>query len=265
MGDLTHECGRWTVLGAGTAVAHPTRSASGHLLETEDSKILIDAGSGTLAKLARQNVALADLDAVFISHAHLDHTLDLQALLFAAAIGSHGRSRDLPIFAAPEVRLLFERLELVFGKWVRPKGFDVVWHDVGAGEVSVGATVVHGEPLVHHSSSLGWRFELPGGASVAYSGDSELCEALVALCQGVDLAVLECSTTAARRVSGHLCPPDVAQVARDANATGVALVHRYAELDGVDLAAELAAHGYGGPVAVPEDGASLLVRCAGEP
>ena len=46
-------------------------------IETENSKVLFDVGISLRTikeRLARQNVSLSHLDAIFISHEHTDHT-----------------------------------------------------------------------------------------------------------------------------------------------------------------------------------------------
>ena len=80
------------------------------------------------------------------------------------------------------------------------------------------------------------------------------CPSRRALCAGADVAVLECATSADNKVPGHMTPREVARVACAAKVGAVVLVHMYPELDQVDLAAEVFAHGYQGNVTVARDG-----------
>ena len=74
---------RLTVLGSSASYAGPGQASAGYLIEGGDARVLFDCGSGVLAKLQR----VADphgLDAIFITHGHPDHFVDLygfQALL----------------------------------------------------------------------------------------------------------------------------------------------------------------------------------------
>ena len=244
----------WTVLGAGTAAPHAHRTPSGHLLQTPSTTLLVDMGPGTLWRLAAAGVDWANLDAIVLSHAHLDHTLDLAALMFAANLPGHGRTRPLPIVASPACKAVMDRLGAALERWFVPRGFDVPWILVEQGAVQLGDVSLELAPVVHHPSSLGMRFEA-AGRSIAYSGDSDRCDALVHLARVADLAVLECSTDVGRKVGGHMTPVEVAAVAEEARAGAVALVHMVPELDGVDLEAAVRHHGFRGPVKRCPDGA----------
>ena len=251
------------MLGAGTAGPHPNRSPSGHLLQSEKmtGPVLVDMGAGTLWRLARAGVSWESLAAIFITHTHLDHCLDLQSLFFASR-GGHGRTEPLPIYLSGAARDFFETLAAPLGKWFEPRGFDVQWHTVSPGRLRVAGLDVEAREVAHHHTSLGWRFGSDEGWSVAYSGDSDYCEGLVALCEGASLAVLECSTPDEEKYPGHMTPRDVARVALEARLETVALVHRYASLDAVDIAARLRTHGFTGEVVEAQDGTRIMLDSA---
>lgn len=84
-----------TFLGTGPGNAMPGRFQSSILLEWGDSVILLDAGEPCTAQLLNLGFALADLDAVWITHAHSDHVGGLPLLLQAGWL--HGRTRPLPL------------------------------------------------------------------------------------------------------------------------------------------------------------------------
>jgi ribonuclease BN (tRNA processing enzyme) len=251
---------RWTVLGAGTAAPHPLRSPAGHLLQCHNTTLLIDMGPGTLWRAAAHGVPWTSLDAILLSHRHLDHSLDLPALLFASRLPGHGRARPLPVHFGPGMRAFVAGFEAALGRWMQPLGFHIDWHEHETDHLQIGDVQVALAPVAHDPTSLGMRFTGPAGEVIAYSGDSDVCDALVALCQDADLAVLECSTPDGEKLRGHLSPREVAQVATQARARRVALVHTYPSTDGLDLAAQVAQHGYHGPVTVTRDGERLHTR-----
>src|SRR5512143_1075017 len=72
---------RLTILGAGTAIPLPGFSPAGHLVLIGDQPLLFDIGPGTLARLAAAGIDYRDLDHLFLTHHHSDHTLDLVTLL----------------------------------------------------------------------------------------------------------------------------------------------------------------------------------------
>ena len=73
---------RVTILGSGTAIPARGRFPAGVLVEAADWSMLVDAGPGTLRRLADVGIGLERIAAVLLTHYHTDHTADLAALLF---------------------------------------------------------------------------------------------------------------------------------------------------------------------------------------
>ncbi len=84
-----------TFLGTGPGDVMPGRFQSSILLEWGESVILLDAGEPCAAQLLNLGFPLADLDAVWITHAHSDHVGGLPLLLQASWL--HGRTQALPV------------------------------------------------------------------------------------------------------------------------------------------------------------------------
>lgn len=72
-----------TFLGTGVAVPYENRAQSSILVEYDGKKILIDCGIGSYHRLEQLGVELAELDAICITHHHLDHNGDLLNILKA--------------------------------------------------------------------------------------------------------------------------------------------------------------------------------------
>lgn len=72
-----------TVLGCATPCPSVDNPCSGYLVSGGDTRVWVDAGSGTLAELQR-HVRLDDLDAIWISHMHADHSADLLTAYYGA-------------------------------------------------------------------------------------------------------------------------------------------------------------------------------------
>src|SRR3954452_24581425 len=67
-----------TVVGCSPAWPNPGRAHSGYLLEHEGRRLLVDCGPGVLARL-REHEPWPSVDAIAITHTHLDHCGDLVA------------------------------------------------------------------------------------------------------------------------------------------------------------------------------------------
>ncbi len=92
----------FTILGSGTSVPHPQRSSSGFWLETETGSLLLDCSASAVHRMAQENLDWANLDAIWISHFHLDHVGGIPAFLFGTkyAPATQSRIKPLKIFGA---------------------------------------------------------------------------------------------------------------------------------------------------------------------
>src|SRR5215207_7773100 len=88
---------KFTVLGSGSAVAHPRRSSSAYWLETARGTILMDCAASAIHRMAQENLDWVNLDAIWISHFHLDHVGGLAPFLFATKHAPQTQARRKPL------------------------------------------------------------------------------------------------------------------------------------------------------------------------
>ena len=95
---------------AGTAGSVPTpkRGLPAILLRAGGERILFDCGEGTQHQLLR-SIGLPDLDAIFITHLHLDHWLGLPGMI--KTFDMRAATRRWSCSARPASRALFERVD----------------------------------------------------------------------------------------------------------------------------------------------------------
>ncbi|HYG83240.1 MAG TPA: ribonuclease Z, partial [Pyrinomonadaceae bacterium] len=96
------------VLGSGTSVPHPERASSAHWLETLCGSVLLDASAAAVHRMAEERLDWVNLDAVWISHFHLDHVGGLAPLLFGTkhAPQTKGRLKPLLIYGGRGLKKL---------------------------------------------------------------------------------------------------------------------------------------------------------------
>src|SRR5882672_1926108 len=70
------------VLGSGTSIPHADRAAAGYWLETDSGRVLLDISADAPHGMAREKLDWVNLDAIWISHFHLDHIGGLAPFLF---------------------------------------------------------------------------------------------------------------------------------------------------------------------------------------
>ena len=73
-----------TLLGIGCPSIDYKRCGSSNLVSTKKTKILIDCGSGVTQRLHQLGVSSANINALFLTHLHSDHVVDLYQLIISS-------------------------------------------------------------------------------------------------------------------------------------------------------------------------------------
>jgi ribonuclease Z len=104
------------VIFLGTSASAPTagRAPTALLLRRGGDRLLFDCAEGTQRQLMRSSLGLPDLDEIFLTHCHADHTLGLPGLLKTFAL--RGREVPLTVYGPPGLRDLLADLRRVFGR-----------------------------------------------------------------------------------------------------------------------------------------------------
>ena len=169
------------------------------LIQTLEATLLFDAGDGTLRDLIRTGVPHQDLTGVYFTHGHADHVAGLYALL--GFLRSEGHELPVRIWYPEGSR----EIECILGAF-RDAHWDSLPYLVEAhpladhqavriGEVEVFARRVEhwhsirGE-LLSPAPALGYRITFRD-ETVAISGDTAPCPALVDIVRDADLALIE--------------------------------------------------------------------------
>lgn len=179
---------RLTVLGCSGTFPGPDSCCSSYLVEHEGFKLLIDCGTGAVGAMQRHD-SLLDIDAVFLSHLHADHCLDLVAWYYVRYYHPEGARPTLPVYGPLGSA---ERIARAFDD--RPVGFDQVydWRLAKQGHTEIGPFDVEMATMRHPIESLGIRLNA-GGKSFVYSSDTAETDALPALAKDADLLLAEAS------------------------------------------------------------------------
>jgi len=83
-----------TPLGVNGPYPAPRGACSSYLVEYDETSILLDCGTGALARLI-MCLDLKKLDAVLLTHLHFDHMSDMLPMIYALA--ASGRASPLPV------------------------------------------------------------------------------------------------------------------------------------------------------------------------
>ena len=197
---------RLTIIGSGDAFGSGGRFHTCFFIEAKARKLLLDCGASSLTALRAQRIEPNVVDGIILSHLHDDHFGGLPFLLLEAQLASR-RERPLVIAGPPSTRARIDAaLEVFFprstgNRWRFP--WEVVEIAPGRPAEVLGLAVVTAE-VIHQSGAPSTAVRLFDGERVlAYSGDTEWTDALIAIADGADLFIVECYEHA-RDARGHL-------------------------------------------------------------
>jgi ribonuclease BN (tRNA processing enzyme) len=230
------------VIGSSPAWPNPGGAHSGYLLESGDQRLLLDCGPGVLARL-REAEVWPRIDAIAITHFHLDHWGDLVPWVWGSMYRSQNGRVPRPalwVYAGGG-----EHLQALGARLGFPDMFErtFVVHEYRDGEpFVVGPFEVIALRLPHYTlETYGFRVACEG-ATVAYSGDSAPSELLEELARDADLFVWEATLLRGEDDGlprGHLSLEEALAAYEASGARRLLVTHRPAELpvdDGLELA-----------------------------
>jgi ribonuclease BN (tRNA processing enzyme) len=232
-----------TMIGSSPAWPNPGGAHSGYLFEGSSGRLLVDCGPGVLPRL-REREAWPQIDAIAITHFHLDHWGDLVPWVWGSFyLRSNGVGPGRPdLWVHPGGRAHLEALGARLGF---PDMFEraFVLHEYADEETFAAAGFdVTPVRLPHYTlETYGFRVATEGH-TVAYSGDSAPSERLVQLARDADLFICEATLEHGDldgQPRGHLSADEAIQAYEESKARRLLLTHRPCELEapaGIELA-----------------------------
>lgn len=192
-----------TLLGTGNPRPNLERFGPSILVEAGPQRILIDAGRGAAQRLFEIGARdlLANVDALFLTHLHSDHTVGLPDVWLTSWV--FGRSKALQVFGPKGTASMATHLEQAY-QWdvdmrSRDEGFPREGVRLQAADAAPGVVyerdglkvtafaVDHGGVI---DPAYGYRVDYQGRSAV-FSGDTKLFDALAERAAGVDVFVHE--------------------------------------------------------------------------
>lgn len=225
-----------TVLGGSAAGANTDQGCSGYLVEVGTTRLVLDLGPGTLPEL-RRHADFRALDAVVISHLHLDHTLDLGALRFALAYNPVKPLGPTPLWVPPDGRSFLDRFAATFAE---PDKIEEFFRSVFKIEefdpertLRIGDAELTFAPTVHYVPC--WAIRVSDGAEgdLVYTADTGPAADLRDFADGAAVVVAEATwlEPSAERFEerGHLTAAEAGELAGRAGAGTLVLAHLWEE------------------------------------
>jgi len=238
-----------TVLGYHSPYPGPGQVGPGFLLEHQQKKFLIDAGSGVLATL-QQFIDLNQLDGLFLSHYHHDHMSDFLVMQYAMQMQFKHQARSLPlqVYAPKEPVKMAEMIP--YQHFIEPH-----FYNEESAFVIDDLTITFLQ-TDHPIQTYAIKFENQGKTFV-YGADSGIGTSWIPFAENADLFILECSYLERDKPSvpsGHLSTTDVVNVSNMLRAKHLLLTHFYPAYDEVEIEKEVLDNGLKAKLHMPKTG-----------
>ena len=177
---------RLTVVGCSGSGPGPQSPASCYVVEHAGYTLVVDLGNGAFGALLGL-VDPAEVDAVFLSHLHADHCLDVAPFIVWHRYSGRSKGKALPLYApvGADRRL---RLAYDVDDGEIEDVFDVL--AVGPGSFALGPFEVTTARTAHPVECYAVRLEA-GGRSLVYTADTGPCPDVVTLATGADVLLAE--------------------------------------------------------------------------
>jgi ribonuclease Z len=224
------------LLGTGAALSDASRTTTMLAFASEGSTLVVDCGGDVVQRLLVAEVDPDTIEAMIITHEHADHVSGFP--LFMERIWLAGRQRPIDVYgprpALDQARRCWEAFDTESWKGVPEIRYHEVALEEGARVLADERWSVTAAPGEHSVPVIGVRVEdRRGGGIVAYSADTGRSDAIVRLAEGADILVHEAMK---EQFDGHTTYEDAAEVARQAKAGKLILVHLPPNPEEADLA-----------------------------
>ena len=196
------------------------RSSSCYLVEHGTTRIVLDLGTGSFAETWRYT-SFGDVAAVFISHMHADHNVDLIPLRHWVKYANRGYGPAL--YGPAELRARF-------GEFQADKDFlsDLAGEALAVRTFAVGDLRIEAGRVTHIPDSFAFRVSAAtgGGAGLVYSGDCAAADDLLPLLHKGDILLSEAAWGAGKiEVPIHMSAAQAGEAAARGGASKLILTH----------------------------------------
>jgi ribonuclease BN (tRNA processing enzyme) len=183
-----------TLLGTGCPQVSPVRMGPASLVRAGGLTLLVDCGSGVTQRLVETGSSSAAIDALFVSHMHSDHVIDLYQLIISS--WHQGRARPHRLFVPAGVRPFVdatmaawepERAQrIAYERRACTTAFELEVVEIAPGVLFDQAGVrVSAFPVDHGPVRPAFGFIVEhAGRRAVFSGDTTVCDNLIDAARG---------------------------------------------------------------------------------
>ena len=214
-----------TLLGTGSPPAEIERFGPGTLVVAGTEQLLFDVGRGVAQRLRQLNVSMNDVDALFLTHLHADHTVGMADLWLTTFLDN--RAGPLNLYGPEGTGEMMLNLGRAYqaDRRITSAAAATISHRIAQGVIykqnGVTVTAFEVDHAAGSTPAFGYRIDY-AGRSLVLSGDTRPSENLVRFARGADVLIheviaarpgaLAASERAKEVVSVHTSPEDAGRI-----------------------------------------------------
>lgn len=189
------------LLGTGTPNADPERFGPSVAIVVNNKPYVIDCGAGVVRRAAKAGIQASDLNRLFITHLHSDHTLGYADILLTPGVLE--RKETLEVYGPSGIKEMDKHIRAAYSQdygiriFGLERGDSLAYQskvtEVKSGVVYVDANVTVTAFRVAHGGwkeAYGYKFVTPDKVIVV-SGDCTYSESILEQCKGCDILIHE--------------------------------------------------------------------------
>jgi ribonuclease BN (tRNA processing enzyme) len=225
------------VLGGSAAGGNTGAGCAGFLVRSERATVALDLGPGTLLEL-RRHTDFRKLDAVVISHLHIDHMLDVLALRYALMYNPIKPAGRIPLWMPPGGRSMLDRIAIALQLHKDEGHFfeaalDVQDYDPEK-SLSIADMNFRFAPTVHYIPCWASRISFDGASEdLVYTADMGPTSNLAPFARGAAVLLAESTLPSPAKLPpderGHQTAREAAELATAAEVDVLVLAHIWEE------------------------------------
>lgn len=218
-----------TILGSGSFFIDKTHSAPSYLIQTQDTNILLDCGPGTESQLAKIDFDPLNIEYIFISHFHADHTSDLLPILMRAYILEKfygGKiDKNIKIIGPKGIKEFVKKLANIF----QHEGlidFEKIEYLTYDNLIDFDNFEIQPFKVCHANiPAYGLRLKIDNKI-ISYTGDAVFSKNLNKLVENADLLIADCADPKGNPAGVHMNTTQVGELCKNNNVKSVVLSHQ---------------------------------------
>lgn len=244
--------GKVIILGSASAVPDSEHENTHILVEAGSRAVLVDCPGTPTVRLSQAGVDYQRLTDIILTHFHPDHVSGFASLLMSLWLV--GRKDPISVYGLREsIENAQKMLDLyTWNDWPNfyPVNFVIIPDQEHAPVIDDLDLRVFASPVEHLVPTIGLRFEFLGsGRVMAYSCDTEPSQIVRRLADGADVLIHEATGGS----HGHTSPEQAGEIATQAGARSLYLIHYPPQLVTAETLRAKASQTFAGPITVTQD------------